>query len=55
MIHKKHTQELLNLGMMVHTSRPEISEYFLAGLNDGGASMVLSITERASTIIHSLL
>jgi hypothetical protein len=28
--------------MMVHTRRPEMSEYFLAGLKDGGASMVLS-------------
>jgi hypothetical protein len=35
------------VGMIVHTRRPEMSEYFLAGLKDGGASMVLSKTERS--------
>jgi len=32
--------------MLVRTKSPEMSEYFFAGLNDGGASMVLSESYR---------
>jgi hypothetical protein len=32
----------VKVGLLVHTNSPEMSEYFLAGLKDGGASMVLS-------------
>jgi hypothetical protein len=36
-----HTSQV-KVGLLVHTNSPEMSEYFLAGLKDGGASMVQS-------------
>lgn len=42
---KKHSscpKKQVTVWLLVHTRSPEMSEYFFAGLNDGGASMVLS-------------
>jgi hypothetical protein len=37
-------RDKVTVWLLAHTRSPEMSEYFFAGLNEGGASMVLSET-----------